>query len=104
MVVSPGFEFIIRSVGRLLLPSVLVYGTLTAIRGVLAISAPQWALVTLATISCLIYLFLKPFFNDRKNARDAKSRGAILPPRIDVKTLEVPKKVIENFRNGYTGQ
>lgn len=104
MAVSPGVEFLIRSFLHLFLPSFLIYGTFTATCCVLAISAPQWALIILTVISRLVLLFLIPHLDDRKNARIAKAHGAILPPLIDVKTLEVPKKVVENFRNGYIGQ
>ncbi len=103
MVFSPGVQFVARSLPQLVIPCVIGYGTLIVISDVLAISVPRWALLSFVVVSRGAHLFLKPFLNNRRNARDAKAHGAVLPPQIDVSPFEVPKKIIENSQNGYIG-
>ncbi|KAF9444176.1 cytochrome P450 monooxygenase pc-3 [Macrolepiota fuliginosa MF-IS2] len=101
MVVSPGFDFVGRTLARLVLPCVVAYGTLTVICDLLASTAPQWALVLFSVAPRLLYFFLGPLLEDHRNSRDAKARSAVLPPHIDVKPLEASRRVIENFKSGY---
>lgn len=104
MTISPGLDFIGRSLAHLLFPCIVAYGMLTVICDLLALTAPSWVLVFLSLVPRLLYFLLKPFLNDRNNSRDAKAHGAVLPPHIGVNSVEASKQFIENFKSGYPGQ
>jgi hypothetical protein len=59
----------------------------------LAFPIPQWVLLTLSVTPRLVYLFVKPSIDNGRNSRAAKAHGAVLPPHIDVNSIEVPKKL-----------
>ncbi|KAF9445059.1 cytochrome P450 monooxygenase pc-3 [Macrolepiota fuliginosa MF-IS2] len=104
MIVSPGLDFIGRAVAQLVLPCIIAYGTLTVACNLLTLEAPRWALVLFSVIPRLLYFFLGPSLEDRRNSRDAKAHGAALPPHIDVKPFETSRRIIENFKAGYPAE
>lgn len=103
MLLSPGLEFIGQSLAYLLLPCVIIFGSLTVLCDFLALPIPRWALVIGTLFSRLAYLRLKPSLENRKNAKNAKAFGAVLPPHIHDGQLEAINKVMENFKSGYPG-
>ncbi|KAF5354751.1 hypothetical protein D9756_005648 [Leucocoprinus leucothites] len=101
MGISPGVRFIGHSLAQFLLPCLIAFGSLTVITDRLAVSLPKPILVLLSAAPRLLYLFVKPSIDNRRNSKTARTLGASLPPHIDIKSADVTRRAVENFKTGY---
>jgi hypothetical protein len=103
MGISPGLQFIGRSLVQFLAPCLITFGTLVFITNGVAFPLPGWLVVVLSIFPHFIFLRMKSSIDNHRNFSAGRALGAAMPPHIDVRPIDASKRAVENFKTGYPG-
>ncbi|KAI5888692.1 cytochrome P450 [Schizophyllum commune H4-8] len=80
----PGVVFLLRTIPRLVYPSVLAYGCLRVLENVREVQLPAWVPAAIILVHPLSW-FVSSVLTQAKNRRKAAAAGAVIPPLVQSK-------------------
>jgi len=101
MALSPGLKFVVGLLPTFLIPSALVYASLTVSKNQFGVNIPSW-IVAILTIIARPVLFLAGMRYKRwADQRAAAAHGAVLPTDVPISPWKVIAESEASIESGY---
>ena len=103
MQLAPGPSYVLRSFPYFVVPSAIVYATLTLSKERLSLAIPAWLTVVAAVFARPTIFIFNQYYSRFVDSRNAAANNAVLPPHIRQSPFSIISQINESFQKGYPG-